>query len=122
METWRPDSTIWERGGGNRHGSLLALDRLEMRTPTINLKAATLITSLLASTITITRAVATYWPRMFAKSGLRVVRERDPIGIQDPVAGALEIADGLRAKPKTEAEALSRASAWADLSASKHAG
>jgi hypothetical protein len=91
-----------------------------MRIPSINLKAATLITSLLASTITITKVVVTYWPRVFAKSGLRLVR--DPIGIQEPVAGALEIADGLRAKPKTEAEALARASAWTDLASSKHAG
>jgi hypothetical protein len=76
----------------------------------INLKAATLLTSVLASVFTIGKLVSSYATRPAARR--RVHMERDPIGIQEPLAGALERADSLHPKPKTEAEALARASAW----------
>ena len=82
----------------------------------INLKAATILTSVLASVFTIGKLVSSYAVRPSARR--RVHLERDPIGIQEPLAGALERADSLQARPKTEAEALARASAWSALSTS----
>lgn len=79
----------------------------------MNLKAATLVTSVLASAIAIGKLVIAYGPRFLAKPRLRLVR--DPIGIQERLAGALDRADGSPAKAKTEAEALAHASAWAGI-------
>jgi len=76
----------------------------------INLKPATLLTSVFASVRTIGKLVSSY--AMRSSTRRRVHVERDPIGLQEPLAGALERAESLPATPKTEAEALAQASAW----------
>lgn len=85
--------------------------------PVITLKAATLLTSVLASVFTIGKLVSSYVGRPSTRR--RVQLERDPIGIQEPLVGALERADSLQARPKTEAEALAQASAWTTSSTSE---
>ena len=93
------------------------LARALQRLSAMNLKSATLVTSAIASALALGKVLTTYVPRALAKPRLRLIR--DPIGIQDHLAGVLDRADGDQARPRSEAEALAHASAWSGIPAAE---